>query len=124
MSEEEIKNVTYSKDKFTFTSDNATSNKFVVTHVAYDKGWKISAFNQDTKKYEDVKVYKGNGGFVSFVAPKGNYKYTMTYQTPYLTISYLVSAFSVTAFFVSMAGYHYLQEKKRKHHLGDIFREN
>ena len=118
-----VENVTYKKDRFAFTSNN-TENKFIVSRVAYDKGWKISAFNNETKKSEDIKVYKGNGGFVSFVAPKGDYKYTMTYKTPGLTLSYLVTAFSVTSFFVSMVGYHYLQEKKRKHYLDNIYREN
>ena len=118
-----ITNVKYSKDRFTFTSNNETNNKFIVSRVAYDKGWKIKA-TDESGRTEDVKVYKGNGGFVSFVAPKGKYNYTMTYQTPGLTLSYLVTAFSVTSFFVSMAGYHYIQEKKRKHYLDGIYREN
>ena len=116
-----ITNVKYSADKFTFDT-NYNAEKFVVTRVAYDNGWKLKAVNNDTKKAEDIKVYKGNGGFVSFVAPKGNYSYTMVYETPYLKLSYVVSAFSFMTFFGSLLGYHYYQEKKRIHHLDGLYR--
>ena len=123
MSADPIENVKYQKDKFTFDT-KYTSNKFVVSRVAYDNGWKIKAKDNDTGKVFNVKVYKGNGGFVSFVAPKGNISYEMVYETPYLTLSYIVSALSFTGFFTSMVGYHIYQEKKRVHHLDKIFREN
>ena len=123
MSEHPIKNVSYSKDRFTFETDYP-ENRFVVSRVAYDKGWKITAKNTDTGKVSDIKVYKGNGGFVSFVAPQGNYSYTMTYTTPYLTISYLVSALSITGFFASMVAYHIYVDKKKLHHIDGLYREN
>ena len=118
-----IDNVKYEEDKFTFDT-NYDSNRLVVSRVAYDKGWSITAKNNDTGESFKVKVYKGNGGFVSFVAPAGHYSYTMVYKTPYLDLSLFVSAFSVTTFFVSMLGYHLYQEKKRGHHLDKLFREN
>jgi len=118
-----IENVKYQKDKFTFDT-NYDEDRFVVSRVAYDKGWKIKAINNDTQEKTNIKVYKGNGGFVSFVAPKGNYSYTMTYKTPYLTISYIISGFSTTGFFVSLFAYHLYQEKKKGIHLDKIFREN
>ena len=118
-----VKDVKYSPDKFTFTSD-FDNNRFVLSRVAYDVGWKIKAKNLDTGKSENIKVYKGNGGFVSFVAPKGNYSYVMEYETPYLAISYLVTALATTSFFVSMVGYHIYQNNKRKHYLDNICREN
>ncbi len=124
MTDSPITNVVYKPDKFTFETHNETANKFVVSRIAYDKGWKIKAKDLDSKKEINIKVYKGNGGFVSFVAPKGNYSYEMVYETPYLTLSYIVSALSFTAFFTSMVGYHIYQEKKRKHYLDQIFREN
>ena len=124
MSASPITNVVYKQDKFTFETHDTTNNKFVVSRVAFDKGWKIKAKDLDTNKVTNIKVYKGNGGFVSFVAPKGNFSYEMVYETPYLTLSYIVSALSFTAFFTSMVGYHIYQEKKRKHYLDQIFREN
>ena len=118
---EPITNVKYSADKFTFDT-NYSKDKFVVTRVAYDNGWKLKATNNDTKVTTDMKVYKGNGGFVSFVAPKGSYSYTMVYETPYLKLSYVVSAVSFMTFFASLLGYHYYQEKKRIHHLDGLYR--
>ena len=123
MNQAQVENVKYVKDKFTFTS-NFTSNRFVLSRVAFDKGWSVTAKNNDTGKTQSIKVYKGNGGFVSFVAPKGNYSYTMSYETPYLAISYLVSALSTTSFFVSLVGYQIYQNKKRQHYLDGIYREN
>ena len=122
LNEHPIENVKYQKDKFTFTT-NYDEDRFVVSRVAFDKGWSIKAKNNETGEKINVKVYKGNGGFVSFVAPKGNYSYTMTYVTPYLTSTYIVSALSTIGFFTSMLAYHLYVEKK-KVHLDKIYREN
>ena len=115
-----IENVKYQKDKFTFTT-SYDEPRFVVSRVAYDQGWKIKAKDKDGK-VSNIKVYKGNGGFVSFVAPVGETSYTMTYQTPYLTGSYIVSALSTTGFFVSLFAYHLYIEKRKGIHLDKIFR--
>ncbi len=122
LNEGPIENVKYQKDKFTFET-HYSDNKFVVSRVAYDKGWSIKAKDMDTGEKVNVKVYKGNGGFVSFVAPKGNISYTLTYVTPYLTSTYIVSAFSAMGFFTSLIAYHIYVEKK-KVHLDKIYREN
>ena len=118
-----IENVKYQKDQFTFDT-NYEQSQFVISRVAFDKGWSIKATNKDTGKSFDVKTYKGNGGFVSFVAPKGHISYTMTYMTPYLKTASLVSALSVTTFFVSLAGYHLYVEKKKNQYLDDVKRDN
>ena len=89
--------------------------------MAYDKGWSIKAKDENGKPV-NIKVYKGNGGFISFIAPVGNISYTMTYQTPYLAGSYIVSALATTGFFVSLFAYHLYQEKKKGIHLDKIFR--
>ena len=117
-----IENVKYQKDKFTFDT-HYDQPQFVVSRVAYDKGWSIKGKNNDTGETFDVKVYKGNGAFVSFVAPKGNISYTMTYMTPYLKSAYLISALSVTCFFASLMGYHLFVEKKH-YYLDKLHREN
>ena len=117
-----VENITYKKDKFTFDT-HYSNTQFVISRVAFDQGWSIKATNNDTGETFDVKTYKGNGGFVSFVAPKGNISYTMTYMTPYLGGSFIVSAFSVTSFFVSMVGYHIYVEKKKNHYLDKIHRD-
>ena len=117
-----IENVKYVRDNFTFDTKYDKS-QFVISRVAYDKGWSIKAKNNDTGETFDVKTYKGNGAFVSFVAPKGNISYTMSYMTPYLELSYIVSALSVTGFFASLVGYHLFVEKKNRY-LDNIHREN
>ena len=116
-----ITDVKYSADKFTFKTDFA-ENKFVVSQVAFDAGGKVKAVDNVTKKTVDIKTYNGNGGFVSFVAPKGSYSYTMSYETPYLRMTYIVSALAFIGFFTSMLGYHLYQEKKRNHYLDKLFR--
>ena len=117
-----IENVLYTPDKFTFDT-KYEEDLFVISRVAYDQGWSIKAKNNDTGESFDVKVYKGNGGFVSFVAPKGNISYTMTYMTPYLKISKVISAVSITGFFTSLFGYHIYVEKKKNHYLDGVHRE-
>ena len=122
LNEHLIENVKYQTDQFTFDT-HYDKARFVVSRIAYDKGWSIKAKNNDTRESFDVKVYKGNGAFVSFVAPKGNISYEMTYMTPYLSGSYIISALSVTTFFASLMGYHLFVEKKN-YYLDKIHREN
>lgn len=118
-----IEKVEYSPDKFTFET-HYDEEKFVVSRTAYDVGWKISAKNNNTNEDIKIETYKGNGGFVSFVAPEGDISYTMVYKTPYLGISYLVSALSITTFFVSLCGYYIYCDKKKTHYLDSLYREN
>ena len=118
-----VTDIKYSADKFTFKT-NYDSKKLVVSYMAYDAGWKIKAKDNATGKTSDLKVYKANGGFVSFVAPVGDYSYEMTYNTPYLNISYLGSALAFTGFFTTMLGYYLYHEKKKNHYLDKIYREN
>lgn len=118
-----VTDVKYSADRFTFKT-NYTAKKFVVSRVAFDKGWKIKATNNATKQVTNLKVYKGNGGFVSFIAPIGDYSYEMTYVTPYLSGTYVISACSFMVFFTSLVGYHIYSENKKRPHLDDLYREN
>lgn len=117
-----VEDVKYQSDKFTFKT-NYTSNKLVVSHTAYDVGWKIKAFDNVTGQPVDIDVIKGNGGFVSFVAPVGDISYTMYYETPYLGISYLVTAVSTTMFFASLIGYYLYVESKKRPHIDAIYRD-
>ena len=118
-----ITNITYAPDKFTFET-NYDQNHFVVSRVAFDKGWTLEATNKETGKTTNIKLYNGNGGFVSFVAPIGHYTYKMTYQTPYLTGSYIGSLFSFMAFVTAVFAYQLSEDKKKTHHLDKLFREN
>ncbi|NLB48479.1 MAG: YfhO family protein [Erysipelotrichia bacterium] len=116
-----IENVVYSPDKFTFKT-NYTNDRFVVSRTAYDVGWKIKAKDNVSGQPIKIDVFKGNGGFVSFVAPSGDISYTMTYKTPYLAISYLITALSTTTFFASLMGYYLYCENKKRPHLDALYR--
>ena len=123
LNSEPITDVSYRKDYFSFKT-NYSANKFVVSYMPYDRGWHITATEKATGKSQDLKVYKGNGGVVSFVAPKGEYSYKMVYQTPYLNVSYFVTALATTSFFISMVGFHIYQNKKKQYYLDGLYRGN
>ena len=84
-----LTDVTYSVNDFTFKT-NYENERFVITQVAYTKGWKVNAINSAGVKTE-LKTYNSQGGFVGFVAPKGEVKYEMSYMTPELGKWALVS---------------------------------
>lgn len=76
-----------------------------VLSIPYDTGWSLTRINQDKTK-EEVKIYKGQGGFVSFVNEKGNCTYKLTYQTPYLSLGLVGFVFGAIIF----AGLYYSLE--------------
>lgn len=84
----ELQNVTYNNGSATFTT-NYEENRFVMTQLAYTKGWKLKANVNGVKK--DIKVYNSQGGFVGFVAPKGTVTYELTYLTDGLVLWSLVT---------------------------------
>lgn len=75
-----LKDVTYSVNDFTFKT-NYSENRFVVTQAAYTKGWEVKATTESGETTK-LKTYNAQGGFVGFVAPKGNITYKMSYCTP------------------------------------------
>ena len=75
-----VYDVTYSVNDFTFKS-NYEENCFVVTQATYLKGWKVNAINSAGVKTE-LKTYNAQGGFLGFVAPKGEVRYEVSYKTP------------------------------------------
>lgn len=90
-----VKNVSYSVNDFDFTTSYQTE-RFVVSQVAYTKGWKVFATNSEGVKTE-LKTYNAQGGFVGFVAPKGDITYHMCYTTPDIKIWLPISCGSLAA---------------------------
>ena len=101
-----IENVHYRTNHFDFTT-NFENHRVVISQVPYDVGWKLKAVYKDgTYKYLDI--FNGQGGFVSFVAEKGEVKYEMNYYTPYLKLGSYLSAIGVAAFVLSFGIYYYI----------------
>lgn len=80
-------NVKVGTNKYTFSS-NLNKDMISVLSIPYDTGWNLYRYDEDNNK-EEIKVYKGQGGFVSFVNEKGAYSYKLVYTTPHLDIGCL-----------------------------------
>ena len=64
-----------------------------------------------------LKTYNAQGGFVGFVAPKGNYHYEMTYFTPYLKEGLIISITSFVLFVGTSTGiviYNHSKKNKKE----------
>ncbi len=83
LKENELQNVEIGVNDVTFDT-NYSQTKMVVLTIPYDEGWSLSK-KDSNGTYSDVKLYKAQGGFLSFVAEEGNYSYTLKYVTPQLT---------------------------------------
>ena len=76
--------------------------------IPYDKGWSLKA-NQ-----ENVDIYKGQGGFVSFLAKKGETQYYLEYKTPLLSEGIKIMALGTTLLSAYYMGlYNYNLSKKK-----------
>ena len=64
-------------DEYTFSTDFPEA-RVVVTQIGYDEGWQAYANGKE------IKTFRVDGGFVGFLAPKGDAEYKLTYMTPYL----------------------------------------
>ena len=84
-----LTDVTFSVNDFTFKT-NYEKERFVITQVTYTPGWKVVAKNSAGVKTE-LKTYNSQGGFVGFVAPKGDTSYEMSYMTPNIDKWFIVS---------------------------------
>ena len=107
-----VTDVYFSDNHFNFKT-NYTTNRFVVTQVAYDAGWKVKAKQADGS-YKNVKTYLTQGGFVGFVSEVGDTYYTMDYETPYLFEGKILSVLGGTLFFGTLFSYLYIEEMKKE----------
>ena len=63
---------------------------------------------------EDIKIYKGQGGFVAFYGKQGNHHYVLKYETPYLKEGFKMMAigvFLVSAMYIGQ-NYFYFNKKR------------
>lgn len=92
---------------------NFDQERVVVTRLAYEDGFTLKMKDENGKK-SDVKVFNGQGGFVSFISGKGACSYELEFYTPYLSIASYISMAGLTIYLSSMIGYLYLDTKKRR----------
>ena len=92
---------------------NFETNRVVVTRLAYEKGFKLKMVDENGNK-QNLKVFNGQGGFVSFISGKGNCSYTLEFYTPNLAIGSLISSLSAFMFTSSIVGYLYLDMRKKE----------
>ena len=82
-------------NEYKFSSDHQEDLVSVLT-IPYDKGWKLYRYDNSQNR-QKVKIYKGQGGFISFVSESGTWDYRLVYQTPYLVegaIGFIVGSIS------------------------------
>ena len=71
-----------------------------------------------TGKKQNVNVFNGQGGFVSFISGKGNCSYKLEFYTPYLKTASLISALGIFTYLGSLLGYLYFDLRQKEK---DIF---
>lgn len=119
-SEYPLENVKYvNANTFTFDT-NYPKHRFVVTNIAYEKGWKVYADG------ERLDTYLSTGGFVGFVAKPGeNVHYEMVYVND---VAKFGEIFTIIAFFtvlISYAGMIYIENERNYRSFKKLFkREN
>lgn len=104
-------NIKNSQDHFSFDTE-FDKNKIVVLQIPYDSGWSIQATNASGQK-ENVKLYQGQGGFVTFIAKEGATHYEMSYVTPGLGLGIKVAAVGTFITSCLYLSYIYLYEEKK-----------
>lgn len=108
-----ITNCRYSTDMATFDS-SFDHSRLVATTLGYDAGWKVYATTASGESTQ-CPTFKLDGGFVGFVAPAGEVRYTMKYQTPYLkegAIMASVAVLGLAAYTIGRFLYSVHKEKK------------
>lgn len=91
LKENKINIVSRSENTTTFTT-SYDSDKFLVLNYPLQDGWTVKKKNKTTGEYEDVTLYKAQGGFISFEAVSGEQEYVLNYETPYLKLGYMATA--------------------------------
>ena len=95
-------------------------NRVVVTRLAYEKGFKLTMTDENGQK-QNVKVFNGQGGFVTFVSGKGNCSYKLEFYTPNLAIGSYLSAVGSFLYITSFLVNYYFeikrQDKEREYRL-------
>ena len=101
-----VENVKYSKNASFSFETHFDKDIFVVTQMPYEKGWEVKANGKN------LEVFSAQGGFVGFVAPKGQVKYSMKFYPANLQLGKYMSAVGAAIFLSTYYGYCFLVKNK------------
>ena len=63
---------------------------------------------------KDINVFNAQGGFVSFIAEKGNCSYELTYNTPNLKKGSLISIIGILFYASTLISFIYIDMRKKE----------
>lgn len=103
-----LENVKVGTNKITF-STNYAEEKFIVTTIPFDNGWKVRTLKDDLSG-KGLEVFKTHGGFVGFMSDKGEVDYEMSFVPEYFIEGTLTT---MIGFYIGIFGLVYTYKKKK-----------
>ena len=92
---------------------NFDKQRVVVTRLAYEDGFKLTMTDTNGKK-QNLKVFNGQGGFVSFLSGEGECSYKLEFITPNLAIGSYISAVATFFYITSFLAYYFFEIKRQE----------
>lgn len=95
---------------------NYEKDKLLVFNYPYQDGWSVKKKSTDTKGnivYDDVDIYKAQGGFLSIVAESGEQEYILSYETPYFKLGCMATALGLFVTFFSLAFFSFRSKREK-----------
>lgn len=110
-----LQNIEVNVNDFSFET-NFDKKKMVVLQIPYDKGWSLKTYDDNHKLIASKKIYKGQGGFISFLAEEGHYYYEFDYSTPNLLLGIGVMSVGIicAGTYLILENNHRISPKKMK----------
>lgn len=112
--ENPITDVYYTTNTFKFKT-NYDKNRLIVSQLPFEEGWTVK-IKDSQGNVTEPKIYKAQGGFVSFVSGKGECSYEMTFYPPGLRIGSYLSALGAFTFISTLFGYGYVSWYLKEKH--------
>jgi uncharacterized membrane protein YfhO len=114
----QVSDVVAKTNKYYFTT-NFASKRFIVTQLAYEKGFKVKALcSCGEVKYLDT--YIANGGFLGFESLTNEASYEIVYETPYLKAGAVITSVGLVTYFTTLGIYYYITYKNKKKELNSL----
>ncbi len=88
-------------------------DKIVVLSIPYDNGWSGN-YVYENGEMEPIKIFKMQGGFLGFVAKKGNVHYALEYFTPNLKESLVLFTSGIAIMTLSWGAVYVYEHKKKR----------